>query len=60
MNEEKYEVYQKLKNSKWYFIGWGTMMNEENCIETKVRGNYTYKTYKWLNGKIDEFKYKTK
>lgn len=53
----KYETYIKLENGKWLFVGWGFLMNEEFCIETKIRGRYIYKTYKWLSGKVEEYKY---
>lgn len=53
----KYETYHKAENGRWHFVGWYSMNNEEFCIETKVRGKYTYKTYKWLDGKIDEYRY---
>ena len=52
-----YETYIKLENGKYYFTGWYPMMNEEFCIETKVRGKYIYKKYKWLTGKVEEYKY---
>lgn len=61
MNEEiRYETYIKLDNGKWHFTGWCKMTFEEFCIETKVRGSYMYKTYKWLNGNIEEYRYKIK
>ena len=55
--ERKYETYVKLENGKWIFVGWGSMMNEDFCIETKKRGKYTYKTYRWSTGKIEEYRY---
>ena len=32
---------------------------EQKILESfkKKRGKYTYKTYKWLNGNIDEYRY---
>lgn len=55
--ERRYETYVKLENGKWLFVGWGSMINEEFCIGTKTRGKYIYKTYKWLSGKTEEYKY---
>ena len=54
--ERKYEQFQKV-NGKYVFMGWYPMLNEEFCIETKVRGKYTYKKYKWTDGTITEVKY---
>lgn len=54
--ERKYETYVKV-NGKWVFVGWGSMMTEEFCIETKTRGKYIYKTYKWLSGVTEEYRY---
>lgn len=54
--ERRYESYVKI-NGKWHFLGWYRMMNEEFCVETKMRGKYIYKTYKWLNGNIEEYRY---
>ena len=53
----KYETYIKLENGRWHFVGWYSMCDEQFCIETKTRGRYIYKTYKWLTGKIDEYRY---
>lgn len=51
-----YETYLKL-NDKWLFVGWSHQMNEDFCIEAKRKGNYIYKTYKWLNGEVEEYRY---
>lgn len=58
--EEIYEMYQKC-NGKYEFIGWGKPLNEETCVDTKVRQLETqtniYKKYlvKYLvKGKADE------
>ena len=53
-----FETYIKTENNKWHFVGWGTMLDEAYCIETKVRGDYIYKTYEWLTGKREEYRYR--
>lgn len=53
---KRYETFLKI-NGRYKFQGWYHMMNEDFCIDTKQRGNYTYKTYKWLNGEIETYKY---
>ena len=55
--ERRYETYVKLENGKWHFLGWYSMKNEDFCIETKTRGKYIYKTYRWLTGTIEEYRY---
>ena len=58
--EERYQMYTKI-NGIYVFMGWYPMLNEEFCIVTKVRKyngrDHVYKTYKWLNGDIEETKY---
>ena len=51
-----YQTYVK-QNNKWLFVGWMHQMNEMFCITSDVRGNYIYKTYKWLDGKEEEYRY---
>lgn len=53
-----FETYVKMENGKWHFVGWGNMRNEVFCIETKERGDYIYKTYEWLTGKREEYRYR--
>lgn len=55
-NKRVYETFLKL-NGKWLFLGWGHQKNEQFCINTKMRGNYIYKTYKWLSGEVEEYRY---
>lgn len=59
-NQERYEMYTKI-DGRYIFMGWYEMLNEEFCISTKVRvydgRKHIYKTYKWLNGDIEETKY---
>ena len=52
-----YETSIKTEKGYYYFLGWYPMMNEEFCIETRKRGTYTYKTYQWLTGKIETYRY---
>ena len=54
--ERKYETYVKV-DGKWIFVGWGIMLNEEFCIETKKRGKFIYKIYKWSTGVTEEYRY---
>lgn len=56
--EQVYETYCKRENGTWQFVGWGKMMNEEFCIETKQARGFIYKTYRWLTGKTEEYKYR--
>jgi hypothetical protein len=53
----RYETWTKLDSGRYYFIGWYEMKNEEFVIDTKRRGKYVYKTYKWLNGDIETLRY---
>lgn len=53
-----FETYVKMENGKWHFLGWYTMCDEVFCIETKVRGDFIYKTYEWLTGKREEYRYR--
>jgi hypothetical protein len=54
-----YETFEKI-NSKYYFLGWYEMRNEDYCIKTvvkKINGKeYIYKTYN-VNGVTEEVKY---
>lgn len=53
----KYETFIKTESGKFHFVGWNEMTREEFVIETKQRGKYLYKTYKWLNGDITIYRY---
>ena len=59
-NEERFQMFTKI-NGRYIFMGWYKMLNEEFCISTKkrnIRGKkYIYKTYKWLNGDIEQVAY---
>ena len=57
----RYETFFKSKG-KFNFMGWYSMMSEDFCISTKQRKDregkvWTYKTYKYLNGTVEEYKY---
>ena len=52
-----FETYVDI-DGKFVFIGWSEMMNEEFCIETKNTKKFIYKTYKWLNGKVEKYRYR--
>lgn len=56
--EELYETSIKNENGIFIFIGWGHMLNEEFCINTKETKKFIYKTYKWLDGKIEFYRYR--
>lgn len=53
----RYETWSKNDKGKYFFIGWYEMKNEEFVIDTKRRGKYVYKTYKYLNGDIETLRY---
>lgn len=53
----KYETYVKGENGKFIFVGWNDMNDEKFCINTKLTKKFIYKTYKWLNDKIEEYRY---
>lgn len=53
----RYETFYKNEKNKFVFIGWGEILNEEFCIVTKETKKFIYKTYKWLNGKVEEYRY---
>lgn len=53
-----YETDVKGENGKWIFVGWHGLDSEEFCIETRNTKKFIYKKYKWLNNKIEEFRYR--
>ena len=58
-----YEEYIKLDNGKWLFLKvninvFDNKEQEKFCIKTKEKYGFIYKTYKYLNGRIEEKKYK--
>lgn len=54
---KKFETYAKNERGKFIFVGWGQMLNEEFCIETKKTKRFIYKTYRWLTGKVEVYRY---
>lgn len=58
--EEVYEMYVK-RGTKYNFIGWGHPEDEKFCLDTKINQRLNtiavFKKYKYLNGKIEEYKY---
>ena len=59
MENKRYETFTKV-DGRFIFMGWYPLLNEEFCIETKYRGRFVYKTYKWLNGNIEVNRYTIK
>lgn len=53
----RYETWAKGDNGKYFFIGWYEMKNEEYVIETKQKGKFLYKTYKYASGDIETLRY---
>lgn len=72
-NMRRYETFIKLENNRYYFLGWYEMRDDTFCINTKTRKTkdkdyidgkwvdtvktWIYKTYKYLNGDIETYKY---
>lgn len=56
---KKYETWMKIGN-KYCWMGWYPMLNEEFCINTRIK---KIRTKSWVNGKwestIKEYIYKT-
>lgn len=53
---KKYETFLKI-NNKWKFMGWYPIMNNNFILDYNKRGKYTYITYEWLDGNVEQYRY---
>lgn len=56
---ELHEKYVKVETKGIYiFVGWDDInRNADKCIKTETKRGCIYKTYKWLDGKVETIRY---